>query len=423
MSFILNRISRITAILLTTIFSVVATNTFAQDSTSADGLYELARKAAFDKKDYREAIRLSKKALKISPEYADIIVFIGRIYGWSDRPDSARIYFSKALQAKPGLEEAYVAFTDLEYWQDRKDTALTIVNEGIGYNRASVPLLLRKAKILIALKDYENAQPVLDIVKSIDKKNTEAFAMTQRIRDFISKNRIGVSYDYVYFDKQFPDPWQLASLSYTRQTRAGAITARANYANRFNTTGFQYELDAYPRISNTFYSYVNIGYSEQVGVFPKWRGGASLYANLPASFEAEAGIRYLYFTSPTYIYTLYAGKYYSSYLFSIRTYLVPSQNTSKISHSYTASARYYFGGADDFISANIGYGISPDDRPFAYLLNTTYQMLSYRGGLDFRKTIQAFNVIGLNASIINSEFRVGTKGNQVQVGVVYQRRF
>jgi YaiO family outer membrane protein len=79
--------------------------------------------------------------------------------------------------------------------------------------------------------------------------------------------------------------------------------------------GLQYELESYPRFSKTFYAYANIGYSDNVGVFPKWKAGASLYANLPKAFEAELGIRYLYFNSAAYIYTLYIGKYYKSFLF------------------------------------------------------------------------------------------------------------
>ena len=181
------------------------------------------------------------------------------------------------------------------------------------------------------------------------------------------------------------------------------------------------ETEAYPRISKTFYTYLNLGYSADVGIFPKWRAGASLYMNLPAAFETEAGIRYLYFTDNQLIYTLYAGKYLGSFLIGARTYLTPS--TSTISQSYNVMARYYYRSADEYIGINGGYGISPDERAIAYLLNSTYKLVSYRAGLDIRYAIRRLNIITFNASFITQEYLPATKGNQYQVGIGYIRRF
>ncbi|TCV11367.1 tetratricopeptide repeat protein [Sphingobacterium alimentarium] len=66
----------------------------AQDLDS-DQLFALARKTAFDQKDYPKAIQLSKQALARSPEYTDIQVFLGRLYTWMDAVDSARMVFQK----------------------------------------------------------------------------------------------------------------------------------------------------------------------------------------------------------------------------------------------------------------------------------------------------------------------------------------
>jgi YaiO family outer membrane protein len=98
-----------------------------------------------------------------------------------------------------------------------------------------------------------------------------------------------------------PGIWEV--LLYSRLTKFGTVIGRVNYANRFQTDGLQAEVDAYPRLSNVFYTYVNAGYSENAGVFPKYRAGFSLYANLPKSYEAEAGWRYLYVSEATNIYS------------------------------------------------------------------------------------------------------------------------
>jgi YaiO family outer membrane protein len=393
----------------------------AQDSTTADGLYSIARQQAFDNKNYPAAIATAKRALAMNPKYTDIVVFIGRVYAWDKQADSSRVYFEKALIQNPLLEDVYIAYSDLEFWNDNDSTALELVQRGLSYNPSSVPLLIRKARLLNETKDFMAAISVIDTILSIDRGNTEARALASQIRDNVSQNRIGIKYDYVHFDKQFPDPWQFLSLDYTRQTKAGSYTARLNYANRFAANGLQYELEAYPRISRTFYTYANLAYSDDVGVFPKWRAGASLYANLPKAWEAEAGIRYLYFTSNAFIYTVYVGKYYRSFLFGARTYLAPAANN--MSHSYSLLARYYYGGIDDFVGINLGAGLSPDDRRVNVQLNDVYKLRTYRAELTWRHAIRKLNIITLNASVLNQEYRPATIGNQFQFGIGYIRRF
>jgi YaiO family outer membrane protein len=394
------------------------------DTLSSDGLFMAARKAAFDHSDYTTAKRYLHKALGISPDYADIRVFLGRIFTWNKQYDSARFYFNSVLQKKPDYEDALSALADLEYWNDNNTAALQLCDSALRYHPDSEGMLVKRGKILNSMKRYADADKDIQHALRINHNNTEARALANRIKENASKNKIGLSYDYVYFDKQFADPWHLASFDYTRTTGIGSVTGRINYANRFKESGVQYELEAYPRISNTFYSYVDIGYSDKVGVFPHWRGGFSLYANLPASFEGELGIRYLKFSGdPTWIYTAYLGKYYKSWLFGFRTYLTPSIYTTTVSSSYTATARYYYGSADDVIGFSTGYGISPDDRQNAIQLDGITKLTSYKAGLSWKKKLGGFNVIGADFSWFNQEYLPQTKGNQYQISIGWLYRF
>lgn len=394
------------------------------DTVSSDGLLQAARKAAFDQKNYALAKHYLYKAMGQSPDYADIKIFLGRIHTWTGNTDSARLYFSSVLKNNPGYADAAVAYSDLEYWNDQNGKALAIVDSGLVYHPSDEALLLRRAKILNAMRRYEEANTSVQKLLSINKHNSDAFVLASRIRELASKNKIGFSYDFVHFDKQFADPWHLVSLDYTRTTRMGSLTGRINYANRFKENGVQYELEAYPHISNIFYSYINVGYSDNVGVFPKWRGGFSLYANLPAGFESDLGVRYLQFTgSPTWIYTGSLGKYYKNWLFNFRTYVTPSTNVSAVSASYNLMARYYFGGADDFLGMNIGYGLSPDDRQNAIQLDNPVKLTTYKAGASFRKKIGGLNVLSADASWYNQEYLPGTKGNQYQLSLGWIFRF
>ncbi|KAA2240206.1 YaiO family outer membrane beta-barrel protein [Chitinophaga agrisoli] len=393
---------------------------YAQERRSSDELFQDARHAAFEEKDYPQAIRLSRLALAQSPDYSEIRVFVGRVYTWGDHPDSARTEFHYVIQAHPDYEDAYVAITDLEYWNDRPDTALVYVTQGLQQHPQSAPLLLRKARVQAALKQLPEAAKTANALLVLYPSDAAGRALLSSIRDQVRKNKIDISYDYTYFDKRFDQAWHLLSVSYARQTKMGTILGRMNYANKFGEDGVQGEIEAYPRISKTFYAYVSAGYSGS-DIFSKYRSGLSLYANLPASFEGEVGFRYLYFDDAVWIYTASIGKYYKNWWFNLRTFLTPGEG--ELSRSFAVTARYYTAGADDYFSIGLGTGVSPDDQRnnINYAINTN--LITYKWLLGYQRTIWRQNIIGAGVTWYYEEYRKGTYGNQVNIGIMLQRRF
>ncbi|WP_081661905.1 YaiO family outer membrane beta-barrel protein [Gillisia sp. JM1] len=411
-------------------FLIITTSLNAQDTLSSDELFINARTAAFDEDDYPKAIRITKKALEISPNYSDIRIFLGRLYTWTDEVGLARKEFDRVIETDPGYEDAHLAYGYLEYWNDNPKKALIVIEPGIEKNPDSKGLLMLKAKIQNNLEEFAEANKTLEELLVFHPKDSEARAFSQKIKDLSSKNQIGVDYDFVYFDERFSDPWHLASVSYGRQTPIGSVTGRLNYANRFTTNGVQFEVDAYPRISDTFYAYVSGGISENGGIFPRYRAGFSLYANLPKSFEADLGFRFLSFSRSTWIYTASIGKYYSNYWFNLRTYLTPS-NIS-LSKSISLSVRYYLAGADDYLSLRIGTGLSPD-RPENYILldenNKVIGSLDQENlessniSLGYRKSIKQTNILSIDVGAENQEYALDKKGYQFTVGAGFTKRF
>lgn len=410
---------------------VFSVNTvLAQETLSSDELFINARTAAFDEDDYPKAITITKQALEISPDYSDIRIFLGRLYTWTDEVALARKEFDRVIKTNPGYEDAHLAYGYLEYWNDNDEKALEVIQPGIEKNPESKGLLMLKAKILDNLERFVEANKTLDEILLFDPNFSEARAFSQKIKDLSSKNQIGVNYDFVYFDERFSDPWHLASLSYGRSTGLGSITGRLNYANRFTNNGVQFEIDAYPRISNTFYTYVSGGISEKGGIFPRYRAGFSLYANLPKSFEADAGFRFLSFSKSTWIYTASIGKYYSNYWFNLRTYLTPSNEA--ISKSISLNIRYYLAGADDYLSFGIGTGLSPDNPENYFLYNSDNVLIgstkaeklkSTNISLGYRKSINQSNIFSIKVGAENQEYKLDEKGYQLSIGVGYNKRF
>lgn len=391
---------------------------------TADDLYSRARKLAFEEKKYTEAIVLAKQALDMSPEYEELNVFLGRLYTWNNDPDNARIIFTDFLQKHPDNEDGILAYGSLEYWNKNYSKALEIVNNGIEQHPKSENLLFLKAQILRDTKEYQQANEAVNQVLAINPKNTGARAMSSDLKIVSAKNAIGVNYDYVYFDKRFDDPWHLASADYTRQGKFGSITGRLNYANRFKMDAMQFEIDAYPRISNRFYAYINAGISNDKAIFPQYRAGASVNANLPKAWEAELGFRMLSFNGDqTWSYVGSLGKYYANWWFNFRAYLTP--DADNVTHSFTLTTRYYLGGADDYLNLILGTGISPDDPSNNILYNDAinFKQKSNNIGLEYRRSFRSGYLGYVRTSLDNQEYAPDTKGNQISVGIGAIKRF
>lgn len=168
------------------------------------------------------------------------------------------------------------------------------------------------------------------------------------------------------------DAWRLASVALWRRSSAGTFIARVNYANRFATDGVQVEGDAYPRLSDKVYLYLNAGYSGAT-VFPGWRFGAETFTALPSAWEASVGVRQLRFNGvPVTMLTGAVGKYVGNYWFSLRPYVRSRDGTT--SATTTFQARRYFEDGDQWLGASVTYGGSPTERitPDAVALTKTF---------------------------------------------------
>ena len=166
-------------------------------------------------------------------------------------------------------------------------------------------------------------------------------------------------FSYVSFSGT-TDPWRLSSVAIARRTTSGTFIARVNYANRFATDGVQVEADAYPRLNDKVYLYLNAGYSS-AAIFPEWRSGGEAFVSLPGAWEASAGFRQLRFGGvPVTLFTGAVGKYIGNYWLSLRPYL--HSKDGGLSASAGLTARRYFEDGDHWVGASASYGSSPTDR-------------------------------------------------------------
>lgn len=353
-------------------------------SLGSDDLFAIARNEAFNGSRAKARIYLLR-ALDFSPNYSEIRVFLGRTYAWDDQYDSARVAFATVIEKNPNYIDAYSAWADVEFWDDKPGIALTAVQAGLKREANNEVLLYKKAKALVALNKETEASLVLDLLLNLNPSNADAKSLKNKLKEASIKNSVALNYNNDLFSDVF-DPAHYANLQYGRVTSMGSLFFRGNYSERFGTTGYQGEVDFYPSLGNGLYMYLNYGYAQST-LFPEHRIGAELYFKLPKSFEGSAGLRYLQFskTSTSTLYTATLGKYYRNYWFSARTFITP--NESGVSNSYIIMARRYFADAENFLGLTGGFGFSPDQRFQSIEDGDIITLKSRKIGLEYQRTV------------------------------------
>lgn len=360
--------------------------------------FQQARQYAFN--GQREKAREICRAILANEFNSDVALLLGRTYSWDGEYDSARVVFNEVLRQRPENMEVLSAFADVEYWSENYEKAVEYCDMALQKDSTDEDFILKKARILYSSENFEEAVKTLEDHLKVNSGNGEIIKKIKEYRLDLLKNQIKLAYTIDWFDDGFNrDPWQITSLSYSRKTKIGSVIARVNYSNRFGSTGYQYEFDAYPKILEDSYLYVNYGYSQSF-LFPKNRFGFEWYQNFPNAFEGSLGLRLLFFNStPVDIYTATLGKYVGNYWLSLRTFVTPDK-TEGTSVSGLMQVRRYFSDPEDYLGLRIGYGVSPDDN--------LYQNLS----LKKRSIRLEFNHIFNHLWIFNTGGVIGQEMNE-----------
>lgn len=362
----------------------------AQDSFDPDELLVEARELIFDKK-YQEGRKIAFRALEKYPEYADILILVGRSYAWEGKNDSASIYLERAIVASPNYEDGYSAYLDNLMWSDQYDQADNILSRAKESFGSPLPdnLRYKESRLFYYRDEYDKAYEIAEELFDKDYEQEGLLGYIQNLQRLRRTNAVGVTYDYDNFQGDLT-PWNTFSFyGRTRTNLTGALIARVTQAYRFDSQGTLFEIDAYPSLGKNMYAYINIGGSG-ASFFPKIRFGTSIYYSLEKAWEVEAGYRYLGFGEATHIFTGSLGKYVGNWWLNLRANVIPDNRN--VSTSANFQARYYFKTAEDFFSIQLSSGVSPDEenRDQTQLLNSYRARIGYQQLLTSRFMVYTF---------------------------------
>lgn len=151
-------------------YAVIFSQTLDVDERFAE-----ARKLAFDGKRL-EAIQSLSDILNKYPDYADVRVFLARVYAWEKSYELAKDELLYVLQKRPDNKEAMDALSDVEFWSGNPHEALKWVNKYLELDPDDEKLIAKKEKIIKAL-GYNKAP------KRTDKSGTleERFSFAREL--------------------------------------------------------------------------------------------------------------------------------------------------------------------------------------------------------------------------------------------------
>ena len=117
----------------------------AQDTLTVDEQYAKARHIAFNQGNYDKARSLAYRALKTSPDYHGIRIFVANLYAWEEQYSDARQELKYILERDPDNRRALLAIVKIESWSDRYPKALDWVEKGLTHYPGDEEFMLDKA--------------------------------------------------------------------------------------------------------------------------------------------------------------------------------------------------------------------------------------------------------------------------------------
>ncbi len=386
------------------------------NASAGQDRFTQARELAFDG-DREGAREILRELLEAKPNHWDARILLGRTLAWDKRYEEAREELLIVVRAKPNYSDARNALVDVELWSDHPEAAISFLDEGLASSPNNEEFLFKRAKAQRDLGMLPDAMVTLDRLLDRNPSHVQGAKMFSSLRVRRAKTKFGLGYGYTDVDT-LSSAWHGASAQLSRRTGLGSVSLRANWSRRFDSTATQFEIDAYPRIMNGLYAYVNYGYSAD-RLYPKHRFGGELYANLPKGVELSAGFRRLQFgSSDVTIYTGTVAKYVGNWWISLRPYITPK--TEGTSQSYALTVRRYFGNRDTFIGLTAGTGSSPNDiQDVVDLARLDSRKLGMRASWAFTDLF----ILKLGARYGWEELVRGRERNQFNVALGIERRF
>ena len=259
----------------------------------------------------------------------------------SNEEQDQRIYFNKLTSSHNEILSYWLAAIEYEIRMGNPNIALGLTYKALKYHPVQTQLIQLSKRLALQLHQGKSIQP-------------DKLWISEISTDIASEIRVHTIAESRIFSDVYAPQFQ-NTLGVEYRYPKGTLHLRANYAYRFEEDALQLESDWYPKFSDKAYAYLNYGFSGG-NLFPAHRAGFEYFTNLPRSWEASLGARYLSFDqNQVTILTSSAGYYFGNYYSSLRTFIVPKKQ-GKPGFSAAFRTRRYLATAFQYLEAELGAG-------------------------------------------------------------------
>jgi YaiO family outer membrane protein len=337
---------------------------YSQTITDPETEYSRIRFLAFDG-NLIEAEKAAVELLDSFPEYGDAWILLARIYGWQQKYDPAISILDSLIENEPYNTDALEARLDLALWTGDNAYAIEIADRILASDSTNKEILEKKGRAIAAQEPVDTSGMAIlhpeDSLESIQP----GIIKTKQI-EHASKTDLRAGYYFDTFKEPYSRYWQVFQAGASRLFPFGRVLAGVNVGNLHagtdpvtRATEFQFEAEAYPKISQYDYAWLSYAFSPGK-YFPAHRISAEYWHTLKQTWVVSAGFNYYYFHRNIFIASLSGEKYYKSYWFSSKVYFYFKDKG--ITTSLFINARKYFNDVN-YLQLTAGFGTAPDE-PF-----------------------------------------------------------
>ncbi|RZL14044.1 MAG: tetratricopeptide repeat protein, partial [Pedobacter sp.] len=206
-------------------------------------------------KKYKEAYRTMERTLPGKPDtsadfrsYLNLKALAGKAELLNKDTTGAKTEFLQILNIQPHNEAAINELFAISDQQKLYSEALYYAEKGLQYYPDSENFLFKKTAVLSTMGRYIEAYPIALQLNRSYPDNANGKKLVEELYPLSRRNRIGISYNYTFFDPSSTTAWNVGSIFYLREGKFASLGARINYGDRgfIGGRGYQFEIESYP---------------------------------------------------------------------------------------------------------------------------------------------------------------------------------
>ncbi len=338
---------------------------------------------------YQSAVNILKKINKPkNKEYTKIIIKLENVI----KKQKKKIEKAQsALKKDPENIGKRLELIHMQTTINKFHDALIVIKQGLILSPNNELLMIEKLLIEIDIGEYIYAKRTLDKVlkkypnnsiannlkvliyagakemkkekvRKKEKNLVEDFdlMLNQKLSGESKKRKNFIGYESYPTDVTDSGTWLYDSLYYGRITDNNTYILRLNHATRVGKTGFQYNVQMYPKFGKHLYLHASYSYSDST-LFPRHQVFLRAHLLLPKNIDVIVGGQYYKIVDLNlYAYYLWVSKYFGEReWFGVKPIIFQAQNGDTVVYTI-AAFRYYFAFPNTYLSVSAGAGEAPD---------------------------------------------------------------